>query len=286
MNLNNYHLGRMQKQIFRLYPPPYAEVSLQGLYLDHHLYDLGSVQRPFVYANFLASLDGRIALEDIYTGQTYLPKSLTTPADFRLFLELEAQADCLITHGGYLRALADGRLGNILQIGAHPSGEDLVEWRRSHGLAPQPALAIASASLDFVIPTLVREHDQPVTIFTGECADPVKVEAWRKEGYQVMFAGRGTMVEGQKLIPILGHLGYRSIYLIAGPSMLDTVVRCGWLNRLYQTTTHQLMGGEAFRTMVPGPELGPAGHLCLRTLYFDPNGPGGTGQWFSRFDIQ
>ncbi len=274
----------MQKQIFRLYPPPYAQASLRGLYLHEGLHRLGSEGRPFVYANFLASLDGRIALEDLQTGQTYLPKSLTTPADFRLFLELEAQADCLITHGGYLRALNRGLLGNILQIGAHEQGSDLVAWRRSQGLPAQPAIVIASASLDFVIPESVRQHQQKVFIFTGEDADPWKVDAWRKEGYPVLFAGSGNMVEGGKLIPMLGQLGYRSINLIAGPTMLDTVVRSGKLNRLYQTITHQLMGGEAFRTMVPGPELGPTGHLQLRTLYYDPSGPGGAGQWFAQFD--
>ncbi len=276
----------MQKQIFRLYPSPFAQVTLEGLYLDHHLYRLGTADEPFVYANFLASLDGRIALEDIHTGRTYLPKSLTTSADFRLFLELEAQADCLITHGGYLRALAEGRLGNILQIGAHPRGADLVDWRRRHGLPPQPAIAIASASLDFIIPESVRRHGQKVYIFTGEEADPVKVAAWRREGYPVIFAGRGEMVEGGRLIPLLGRLGYRSLYLIAGPRMLDTVVRSGRLHRLYQTITHQLMGGELFRTLVPGPELGPAGHLTLRSLYYDPAGPGGAGQWFAQFDSQ
>lgn len=276
----------MQKQIFCLYPPPFAEVPLEGLYLRQRLFELGAPERPFVYANFLASLDGRIALEDIHTGQPYLPKSLTTPADFRLFLELEAQADCLITHGGYLRALAAGRLGNILQVGAHPAGRDLIDWRRSQGLAPQPTIAIASASLDFVIPDSVRTYAQPVYIFTGEGADPVRVAAWRREGYPVIFAGPGQAVEGRCLIPILGQLGHRSIYLIAGPAMLDTVVRGGYLNRLYQTITHQLMGGKAFRTMVPGPELGLIGHLRLRSLYYDPAGPGGAGQWFAQFDSQ
>ncbi|GAB6067408.1 hypothetical protein JCM13664_07260 [Methylothermus subterraneus] len=276
----------MQKQIFRLYPPPFAEVPLKGLYLSERLFALGTPKRPFVYANFLASLDGRIALEDLQTGQTYLPKSLTSPADFRLFLELEAQADCLITHGGYLRALAEGKLGNILQLDAHPAGEDLVAWRKSVGLAPQPAIAIASASLNFTIPDSVRIHRQPVYIFTGEEADPERVEAWRKAGYPVVFAGSGKMVQARYLIPALGRLGYRSIYLIAGPAMLDTVVREGYLNRLYQTITHQLMGGEAFRTLLPGPELGPIGHLRLRALYYDPDGPGGVGQWFAQFDSQ
>lgn len=276
----------MQKQIFRLYPPPFAEVPLEGLYLGQRLFELGTPKRPFVYANFLASLDGRIALEDIQTGQTYLPKSLTTPADFRLFLELQAQADCLITHGGYLRALAAGKLGNILQVGAHPIGRDLLAWRVSQGLSPQPAIAIASSSLNFVIPSSVRDYQQPVYIFTGEGADPVLVEAWRREGYPVILAGSREIVEGRRLIPILGQLGYRSIYLIAGPTMLDTVVRGGYLSRLYQTITHQLMGGEAFRTMVPGPELGLTGHLRLRCLYYDPAGPGGAGQWFAQFDAQ
>lgn len=274
----------MQKQIFRLYPPPYAELPLPGLYLQHQLHRLGKPGRPFVYANFLASLDGRIALEDIHTGHPYLPKRLTTPADFRLFLELEAQADCLITHGGYLRALAQNKLGNILQIGAHEAGHDLIQWRTDQGLAPQPAVAIASASLDFVLPETLQRHGQRVFIFTGEEADPLKAAGWRKEGYEVIFAGSGTLVEGSRLIPILGSLGYRSIYLIAGPTMLDTVVRGGNLNRLYQTITHQLMGGEAFRTLVPGPELGPSGHLQLRSLYYDSCGPEGTGQWFAQFD--
>ncbi len=275
----------MQKQIFRLYPPPFAEVPLKGLYLSERLFELGTPKHPFVYANFLTSLDGRIALEDL-EGQPYLPKSLTTPADFRLFLELEAQADCLITHGGYLRALAAGRLGNILQLGAHPTGDDLVAWRLAQGLAPQPAIAVVSASLNFVVPDSIRVHRQPLYLFTGESAAPERVEAWRRQGYPVIFAGSGQGVEGRYLLPILGQLGYRSIYLVAGPAILDTVVREGLLNRLYQTITHQLMGGEAFRTMVPGPELGPKGHLCLRSLYYDPAGPGGAGQWFARFDVQ
>jgi len=100
----------VSKSLYRLYPPPFEPVALQGLYLKLALHRRGSRETPFVYANFLTSLDGRIALEDA-TGVPYLPKSMTTPDDFRLFLELECQADCLITHGGYLRALAHGHLG-------------------------------------------------------------------------------------------------------------------------------------------------------------------------------
>lgn len=273
----------MARTLLRLYPPPSADIALEGLYLGLDLHRLGTPQSPFVYANFLTSLDGRIALEDAQ-GQTYLPKSLTTPADFRLFLELHAQADCLITHGGYLRALADKRLGNILQVGAHESGQDLPTWRAAHGLQPQPAVIIASASLDFPMPDSLRAHGQTCLIATGAKADPARITYWQDQGYPVLIAGQGAQVEGGSLTRLLGERGYRTIYLIAGPSMLDTMLRDGKLSRLFHTTTHQLMGGTAFRTLLPGAELGSAGHLKLQSLYYDPDLPAGAGQWFAQFE--
>ena len=274
----------MNKQILRLFPTPSGLMALRGLYLALNLHEVGTPGRPFVYANFLSSLDGRIALEDAASGETYLPKSLTTPDDFRLFLELEAQADCIITHGGYLRSLQQGRLGNILQVGVREDSADLARWRLEHGLSPQPAVVIASASLDFPMSDSIREFGQNCYIVTGERADPGRVAGWRNRGYEVLFAGKGRMVEGAPLVRVLGERGFKSIYLIAGPHMLDTMIRDGQLSRLFETITHQLMGGMAFRTVSPGPELGLFGHLKLRSLYYDPSSPDDTGQWFAQFD--
>jgi riboflavin biosynthesis pyrimidine reductase len=272
----------MSKTVFRLYPPPYEEVPLAGLYLQWRLHRLGTPEAPFVYANFLSSLDGRIALEDA-RGRTYLPRTLTTPDDFRLFLELQCQTDCLITHGGYLRSLAEGRLGNILQIGAHPAGRDLVRWRLEQGLSAQPAVVIASATLDFPMPDSIRAHGQACHIATVAGADPARAEYWRGQGYEVWQAGSGNLVNGAELTQILGERGYRSLYLIAGPHMLDTMLRNGRLGRMFQTITHQLMGGEFFRTLLPGPELGISGHLRMLSLYYDPASTNGAGQWFAQF---
>jgi hypothetical protein len=44
------------------------------------------------------------------------------------------------------------------------------------------------------------------------------------------------------------------------------------------------MGGEVFSSLVPGPELGPFGHLRMVSLYYDPAAPTGTGQWFAQFE--
>ena len=269
--------------VTRLYPLPGQEEALKGLYLNHQIVTLGTTKRPFVYANFLSSLDGRIALDENDGGHPYLPKELTSANDFRLFLELQAQADCLITHGGYLRALVAGRLGNILQVGQREESRDLAVWRKARGLPAQPAIVIASASLDFPLPESISMHQQRCIIVTGEQSDPGRIKAWQARGYPVLRAGHGTMVEGEPLVEQLGKLGFRRLYLIAGPRMLDTMVRAGKLARLYQTISHQLLGGESFHSLLPGPQLGNNGRMQMRTLYYDPPSDHGVGQWFVQF---
>ncbi len=272
-------------RVQRLFPAPIQEKALHGLYLDHAVHKLGSPARPFVYANFLSSLDGRISLIDPDNAHPYLPEILTNANDFHLFLELHAQADCLITHGGYLRSLSKGILGNILQTGISGATADLAEWRKAQGLNEQPAIVIASASLDFPIPRSIGQHRQACYIATGSQADPERIRYWREAGYPIILAGSGRMVQGGSLVAELGKLGFRSIYLIAGPQMLDTMLRERQLARLYQTISLQLIGGEAFHTLAPGPPLGPAGQLRLRQLYYDPAADDHCSQLFAQFDV-
>ncbi|MGR9073176.1 MAG: RibD family protein [Gammaproteobacteria bacterium] len=274
----------MSKTVMQLYPQPCREIGLEGLYLEHRTHELGTAGSPFVYANFLSSLDGRIAVEDVSNGATFIPKHLTTESDFKLFMELHAQSDCLITHGGYMRALGENRLGNILQSGQRPEQEYLSSWRQKNGLTDQPDVVIASASLDFPMHDSLKRHGQKVYIATGRGADLARIRYWEKKGYPVLMTGEKRLVQGKSLIEKLSELGYRSIYLIAGPHMLDTIIREKQLTRLYQTITHQLIGGKDFRTLLPGPMLGDEGNLKLSSLYFDPASPEGSGQFFARFE--
>ncbi|WP_432744537.1 dihydrofolate reductase family protein [Methylobacter sp. G7] len=269
----------MHSKLLRFYPDPCKKVSLKGLYLNHRLHELGTAGCPFVYANFLSSLDGRIALEDTAQQSTYIPKHITTASDFGLFMELHAQADCLITHGGYMRALGEGRLGNILQV----RNKDLVEWRRNHGLQLQPAVIIASASLNFPLHDSLKEHGQDVYIATGINAAPDRIRYWQDLGYPLLFTGEDNMVHGAPLIDALSGLGYKTIYLIAGPQMLDTVIREQQLSRLYLTMTHQLIGGKDFRSLLTGSTLGPEGNLILEAMYYEQDSPPGSGQFFMQF---
>jgi riboflavin biosynthesis pyrimidine reductase len=272
----------MSSKLLCLYPHAATETDIKDLYLAHNLHRMGTKESPFVYANFLSSLDGRIAVEDVEEGETYIPKHLTTDSDFALFMELHAQSDCLITHGGYMRALSQGRLGNILQ----PRNPEHIEWRRRNGLPLYPAVVIASASLNFPVHDSLRKHGQTVYIATGKKADPDRIRYWQSLGYTVLITGEDNMVHGASLIPQLSGLGYQSIYLIAGPTMLDTMIREKQLSRLYLTLTHQLIGGKDFRSLLTGSLLGSEGNLKLEALYYEQSSPSGSGQFFLQFDLQ
>ena len=272
------------KKILRLLPAPSQEIGLQGLYLGHQLHQLGTAEHPFVYANFLSSIDGRIAITDPQTGLSATPDNLTSSEDFRLFQELQAQADCLITHGGYLRSLAKGRLGNILQVGLRAEAKDLSAWRQQNGLAAQPDLVIASASLDFPMPESLANYQQQVLIATSTQADPQRIRDWQQQGYQVVIAG-DEMVDGGQLVELLSQRGYKSLYLIAGPQMLATMIRNQKLQRLYLTTNHQLLGSEHFHTLIPGPVLQNGGQLKLIEHYYDAQSSNGHGQFYSCYEL-
>lgn len=273
----------MASRLLRLYPGPPQETALAGAYLAHDLASLGSAAAPFVYADFVASLDGRIALCDPDTGASHVPPVLRSAGDFRLLLELQAQADCVITHGGYLRAIAAGDLDDILQVGLGEEASDLARWRERRGLAPQPAVVVVSASLDFALPPSLARHRQRVLVATLASAPAEKRDRLRAQGCEIITAGDGRWVEAAPLTRALAGLGFRSIFLLAGPRLLEAMLRDGMLDRLYLTLAHRLLGGERFHSLIGGPELGPAGRLRLAALYSAAGAS--DGEWFAQFDV-
>ena len=68
--------------ISRLFPFPAGEVPLAGAYLGRYLRRASAkTGRPYVYANFAASLDGRIAVPPPGEMELAVPKSIANPRD-------------------------------------------------------------------------------------------------------------------------------------------------------------------------------------------------------------
>ena len=276
MSPTRYHVRQ-------LFPVSGRNRPLEGLYLDEKLPASVAGVPALVYANFVTSLDGRIAVSD--GGRpSRLPEGLTNPRDWRLFQELQAHADCLVSHGGYLRALAAGRLGNVLQVGVGKGSSAIARWRAARGMTGQPAVAIVSASLDIPIPEVLARHGQPVHVLTTATANDDRRAALEKAGYDVVTTGSERWVGARDAVEALAAHGYRRLYLQTGPRMLASALRDRVLGRLYLTISHSVVGGDRFDTMARGAPLGTAGRLRLGALYLD-EAPGlDCGQLFARFD--
>ncbi len=275
----------MAKKLLQLFPQSTDKQELKNLYLYKHGWYSSKSEQPIVTANFLSSLDGRIAISSDDNLIAELPKSLTSAEDFRLFLELHAQADCLITHGGYMRSLSENKLGNILQLPKEKDCEDLYNWRALQGLSPHPSLVIASASLDFPMHPSLTDHAQQVYIATGANADEAKIKHWRDQGFEVLITGKSNAVEGKPLIDALTDKNLKHFYLIAGPKMLHTMIADRQLSKIYLSTSHQFLGSEIFRTIIDGSTL-TTPTLELKSLFYDDASENSHGQFFSSYECQ
>jgi riboflavin biosynthesis pyrimidine reductase len=264
--------------ITQLYPLPGQERPLRGTYLAHQLRQYSQTSaKAFVYSNFITSLDGRIAIPHPKSG-LMVPKDTANERDWRLFQELAAQADLVISSGRYLRDWADGRAQEILRVD-DPGFADLKAWRLAQGLSPQPDMAVISGSLDFPIPDALTAGGRKVVVFTTANPDLERVKEIEAKAGRVIVAGEAS-VAGDQMVQHLGELGYRTIYSAAGPKVLHLLLAGGVLDRLYLTYAQRLLGGQPFASIVDGDLLAPAVGMSLHTLYFDPHALGGLGQLF------
>jgi riboflavin biosynthesis pyrimidine reductase len=184
-----------------------------------------------------------------------------------------------------MRSLAANKLGNILQLPHNRDCEDLYNWRALQGLPKYPAVAIASSSLDFPMHPSLKDNDQQVFIATNQHADKDRIKKWQDDGYKVLIAGESNRVEGKSLIDALVAKNYSHFYLIAGPKMLHTMVDDQQLTHLYLSSSHQLLGGEIFRTKIDGPVLSTP-KLALKSLFYDETSDNKHGQFFSSYECR
>jgi len=276
----------MDEDILELYPDPGRKHRLRGLYLDQSLVSaLSSGERPFIYSNFISSLDGRIALPAPHRSSHQVPPAIANARDWRLFQELAAQADLLITSARYFRQVCDQEAQAELPIGSAPEFDDLRDWRSTQGLSQQPDIAIFSSSLDIPVAALNQYRNRKIFLITGAAADAGKLAAIKDASpVQILICGNGVNVDASTLRDKLAKQGYRRIYAIAGPSVLHALVQGKALDRLYHTTAHCLLGGTEFDTFLNGNELSPAANMPLQAMYLDPRAPEGVGQTLAIYD--
>ncbi|HKJ94579.1 MAG TPA: dihydrofolate reductase family protein [Gammaproteobacteria bacterium] len=270
-------------RLTRLFPLPTTSVAHKGCYLSVPLVEPHS-DDLFLYANFVSSLDGRIALADADSGKQSVPGATANSRDWRLFQELAAHADILITSGRYLRQFAAGTAQDMLPVGTADGFADIRAWRREHGLKPQPDVAVLSSSLDFTVPAILQEQGRRVHVFTAATAPDRLRRMHERAGAQVHTAAEIQRVAGEQIKRELTRLGYRRAYCVTGPCVVHTFLAAGVLDALFLTTVHTILGGEDFSTIAEGAALSPPADYALTWLYHDAEASRGGSQTFARYD--
>lgn len=274
----------MSEPLLRLYPLPSAQTPLEGLYLEAPLEPSGADPgRAFLYANYVVSLDGRIAVPAGPGGAQRVPESTANPRDWRLFQELAGRCDVLITSGRYFRELAAGQAQADLPVSSASRFQDIRKARQQRGLASQPDVAVLSASLDIPLPPGLGSGERRLLVFTGDRAPAAARRDLERQGAELVTLP-GETVNGGAVVGHLESLGYRRVYCVTGAQVLHTLLAADRLDSLFLTLVPRLLGGHPFQSLVDGPMLNPPPGYRLRWLYLDPHAPEATGQMLARFD--
>jgi len=255
--------------------PRYDVQPLHGAYLKLALHKKAQVNDIFIYANFISSLDGRIALWNTETGDSSVPEPIANARDWRLYQELAGQSDVMITSARYFRQLAQGKAQDLLPVGSSPDFEDIRLWREQQSLKPQPDVVVLSDSLDIPLEAIQCLSDRKIIVMTGDKAEAYKVNALESYGVEVVQIKGG--VTGLCVRHTLIDFGYKSAYMIAGPKVHHTLVKDACLDELFLSSHMTLLGGSTFDTVLSDDMA--AVKMNLKSLYLDDEGK----QMFMRY---
>jgi riboflavin biosynthesis pyrimidine reductase len=217
---------------------------------------------PLLVANFVETLDGVVAIH-------------SEPRANRL-VSADSEADRFVM--GLLRASADAVLLGSRTLHGSPrsiwtaeraypvAAEAFAELRRSLGLAPDPELAVltASGALEPQHPALERGA---VVLTTKEGA--TRCRRRLPAAVEVVVVDGDSAVDPVAAVEVLRGRGRRAILSEAGPNVFGSLLAAGLVDELFLTVSPLLAGRSALGGrlgLVEGAELLPARHEQARLL--------------------
>lgn len=181
--------------------------------------------RPWVMANMVTSLDGAYAMEQRSAG-------LSNDGDRQLFHRLRGAADAILVAAGTARAERYRR---------PRTAPELVERRRSMGLAPHPRLVLVSASLQLPDDLPLLEGDDlptplvlhPASSDASTLPAGVEPRAVGDERLDLRAALAGLRSDGVEVLLCEG-----------GPHLLGQLHALDLIDELFLSISAHLVGGS------------------------------------------
>lgn len=199
-------------------------------------YDGGlGLQEPRVYANFVSSIDGVVALPSVEASPSVI--SGKSEADRFVMSLLRAHADVVLVGAGTLRAEPTHRWTPEF---VYPQATaDFRRLRAELGLGPEPALAVLTSSgrLDAEIPAL----EGALVITTPEGARRVERRAPSRRRVLVV-PGRDDHLDLTRVVGELRSRGMRMILTEGGPTVIGQLLQRRLIDELFLTMSPILLG--------------------------------------------
>ncbi len=269
----------MNQIIKKIYPITKKSLySLDKLYLKPILSSKNS-KKPLYFANFLTSLDGRIATYSKKYDSLLTPKSIKSNIDSSLFFQLHAQSDCLVTNTKYIQGLEKGYYGDILSV----NNSRLNKWRKKNNIKEQKII-ILSNSLNFKKNKYLEIYKKRITILTTS-KNQKKINSFTKNGYKIVkYSGKN--ISAKKLHKFVIKNKFKSVYFIAGPEIVEQMIASNLLNRLYCSISMSVIGTKNYDTIIRGDLLKKQKKLKLKEMYINENNKTKDQTLFQIFDLR
>ena len=191
--------------------------------------------RPWVLSNFVAGIDGAIAIDGRVNG-------LSSPQDQTVFRLLRSLADVVLVGAGTFRAERYPPLR---------LPEDLRAERTARGQVPTPTLAVVSRSLqlDWDRPAFTRAEARPLVVTSAACDPGARRRA--EEVADVVVAGEDH-VDLAAALSALRERGHEVVLCEGGAALLAELLHLELLDELCLTIA-PLVGGDPSRIVADAP---------------------------------
>jgi riboflavin biosynthesis pyrimidine reductase len=206
--------------------------------------------RPWVYANFVETIDGVVALDSpAHPGGG--PISGSNRHDRFVMAILRAAADAVVVGAGTLRSVP-----RHVWTPAHvfpDLAEDFAALRDRLGKPPQPlnVLLTASGRLDGDFAVLAQ-RDAPVLVITTSMGAQALAGRRFEADVGIVAAGEGEEVTASAVLSALAARGATDLVLLeGGPSVMGDFFGAGLVDELFLTLAPQ-MAGRARGSRRPG----------------------------------
>jgi riboflavin-specific deaminase-like protein len=188
--------------------------------------------QPWVRVNFVTSLDGAVSI-DGRAGE------LSGPADQHMFRLLRALADVILVGAGTVRIEGYGQTHR--DVAEHSS------FRREHGLAPVPPIAVVTrfADLDPDLDVFTRNVVAPI-IMTSRAAPKERLAVLAAAGADVVIMGDYD-VPLARVVTELSRRGLRRVLCEGGPQLFSSLLAADAVDELCLTLAPLLVSGDASR---------------------------------------